>query len=405
MTNATGRLVPSWIGRGGALLLAVAILTLGTTGCEIGRKSSTQRAYRGTGMVNFYDRTTLDAKVAEVAAKIPASLPAAPPPSAGPLPWRNVQVLNDIGAAEFTRTMLAMSTWVAGTGNCAYCHNIAAPWDDTLPNGKPIYTKLVARRMLQMVRNINGNYAGHVANTGVTCYTCHLGKPLPNGLWFYSEPNQLERYFLDRDGVRVQSHEVLASTASLTNRSSAKQAEWTYALMIKLSSSLGVSCNHCHNSRAFWSWEQAPPQRVVALLAANMVRDLNQHYLAPLQPVFPAVRLGPMGDAPKLQCLTCHNGAYKPLYAYPMVKDYPALWGRPDWNGTPFPRIPTAEEEAAAIAQAKADSIAAAKAATQPAAPAEAPVAAPAPVAGDKASGAMGGQGPAGKDTTAKKKP
>jgi photosynthetic reaction center cytochrome c subunit len=144
----------------------------------------------------------------------------------------------------------------------------------------------------------------------------------------------------------------------------------------------------------------------VALLAANMVRDLNQHYLAPLQPVFPAVRLGPMGDAPKLQCLTCHNGAYKPLFAYPMVKDYPALWGRSDWNGAPFPRIPTAEEEAAAIAQAKADSIAAAKAATQPAAPAETPAApAPAAAAGDKASGAMGGQGPAGKDTTAKKKP
>lgn len=406
MTNESGRLVHRWIGSHGARALVAALLLIGSAGCEIGPKSASQRGFRGTGMEHIYDKSTLEAKASLVAAKIPATLPPSPPPSAGPLPWRNVQVLNDIGAAEFTRTMLAMSTWVAGTGNCAYCHNLAAPWDDTLPNGRPIYTKIVARRMLQMVRNINGNYSGHVANTGVTCYTCHLGKPLPNGLWFYAEPNQLERYFLDRDGVRIQSHEALARNASVSNRSSVKQTEWTYALMIRMASSLGVSCNHCHNSRAFWSWEQAPPQRVVALLGAGMVRDLNQHYLSPLQPVFPAVRLGAMGDAPKLQCLTCHNGAYKPLYAYPMVKDYPALWGRPDWNGVPFPSIPTAAQEAAAAARARADSIAATKAATRPSAPAPAPAAAPAAAtAGDKATGAMGGRGPAGKDTTGKKKP
>ena len=56
---------------------------------------------------------------------------------AGPLPWQNVQVLNDISVGEFNRTMVAMSTWVAGTGNCAYCHNIANLASDTLPNGKP----------------------------------------------------------------------------------------------------------------------------------------------------------------------------------------------------------------------------------------------------------------------------
>jgi photosynthetic reaction center cytochrome c subunit len=405
MTHASGRIAPGRIGTRGALVLVTGLLTLGLAGChdELGQKQTTTRGYRGTGMDNIYDKSELERKASAVAAAIPATLPPSPAPTAGPLPWRNVQVLNDISGAEFVRTMLAMSTWVAGTGNCAYCHNVAAPWDDTLANGKPIYTKLVARRMLQMVRNINGNYAGHVANTGVTCYTCHLGKPLPNGLWFYNGPNQVERYFLDRDAVRVQTHQVAASNG---NRSSVKQTEWTYGVMIKLSSSLGVSCSHCHNSRAFWSWEQAPPQRAVAFLAAGMVRDLNQHYLAPLQPVFPASRLGAMGDAPKLQCVTCHNGAYKPLYAYPMAKDYPALWGRAEWNGVPFPAIPTAEQAAAAAAQAKADSIAAAKAAT--AAPASAPVSTPASspaTAGESATGAMGGNGPAGKDTTGKNKP
>jgi photosynthetic reaction center cytochrome c subunit len=75
----------------------------------------------------------------------------------------------------------------------------------------------------------------------------------------------------------------------------------------------------------------------VAYHGILMLRDLNQNYLSPLQTVFPAARLGPMGDAPKAQCSTCHQGAYKPLYAAQMVKDYPALWGRPAWNGAPFP--------------------------------------------------------------------
>jgi photosynthetic reaction center cytochrome c subunit len=66
---------------------------------------------------------------------------------------------------------------------------------------------------------------------------------------------------------------------------------------------------------------------------------VNQNYLAPLQPVYPAVRLGAMGDAPKAQCVTCHNGAYKPLYGAQMAKDFPAMWGRADWNGVPFPSI------------------------------------------------------------------
>jgi photosynthetic reaction center cytochrome c subunit len=63
---------------------------------------------------------------------------------------------------------------------------------------------------------------------------------------------------------------------------------------------------------------------------------VNQNYLSPLQPVYPAVRLGQQGDAPKAQCVTCHNGAYKPLYGAQMVKHYPALWGRAEWNGVPF---------------------------------------------------------------------
>ncbi len=315
----------------GALAPAALVLL---AACGDGATDTVQVGYRGVALEQNYDAGDLKAQFKQV--NIPAPLPPAGASPPGPLPWRNVQVLNDVSPAEFLRTMTAMTTWVAGTGNCAYCHNVAALWSDTLPNGQPIYTKLVARRMLQMTRQINGQYSQHVKNTGVTCYTCHLGKPLPNGLWTYTDQQDYLRHYLDRDGARVITQQV---TPTNYNRSSVKQTEWTYALMISQSKSLGVNCTYCHNSRAFSSWTQAPPARVTAFHGILMLRDLNTNYLAPLAPVYPDVRLGPMGDAPKAQCITCHNGVYKPLYGAQMAQHYPALWGRADWNGAPFPGI------------------------------------------------------------------
>ena len=329
-----------------ALRTSPLALLLAANAC-IGENTtdSVQVGYRGTAMEQNYDRAKVTASFKQV--RIPDPLPPAGESPPGPLPWKNVQVLNDISVGEFNRTMVAMSTWVAGTGNCAYCHNLANMASDTLPNGKPLYTKLVARRMLQMTRQINGQYSQHVKNTGVTCYTCHLGKPLPNGLWFYSSQTDYLRHYLDRDGARVITQQVAPSNA---NRSSVKQTEWTYSLMISQSKSLGVNCTYCHNSRQFASWKEAPPARVTAYHGILMLRDVNQSYLAPLQPVYPAVRLGQLGDAPKAQCVTCHNGNYKPLYGAQMVKHYPALWGRPDWDGVPFKGLgPTAVDSNAAV--------------------------------------------------------
>jgi photosynthetic reaction center cytochrome c subunit len=322
-----------------ALRAATAFtVVLAVAGCDFSaeERQTSQRGFRGTAMEVTYDERAQAEKYQQIVNNIPVPVPPAGASPPGPLPWQNVQVLNDISVAEFNRTMIAMSTWVAGTGNCAYCHNVLRPQDDTLPNGTPIYTKLVARRMLQMTRHINSQYATHVVNTGVTCYTCHLGQPLPNGLWFYDKQSDYLRHYLDRDGARVISTGIEPSDA---NRSSVKQTEWTYALMISQSKSLGVNCTYCHNTRIFASWDEAPPQRVTAFHGINMLRDLNTNFLAPLQPVYPANRLGPMGDAPKAQCSTCHNGVYKPLFGAQMAKDYPAMWGRPDWAGTAFPGL------------------------------------------------------------------
>ena len=58
-----------------------------------------------------------------------------------------------------------------------------------------------------------------------------------------------------------------------------------------------------------------------------MGRNLNTAYLDPLKSVFPETRLGPEGDAPKLYCATCHQGASKPLLGVSLAKDWPELGG------------------------------------------------------------------------------
>ena len=56
-----------------------------------------------------------------------------------------------------------------------------------------------------------------------------------------------------------------------------------------------------------------------------MVRDLNVNYLDALHNVFPPARLGITGDSPKVDCTTCHQGVYKPLFGASMIKDFPEL--------------------------------------------------------------------------------
>jgi photosynthetic reaction center cytochrome c subunit len=327
--------IQTHIQRGGPVLAALA-LSGALSGCQFfgdSTRETVQTGYRGTGMEQTYKRE--DVKTAFASVKVPASVPPAVASPPGPLPWKNVQVLNDISVGEFNRTMIAMSTWVAGTGNCAYCHNVANFAADTANNGQPLYTKLVARRMLQMTRHINSQYGAHVGTTGVTCYTCHRGKPVPNGIWYYTDANQYQRHYLDRDGGRVVTHDGIGP--SNANRTSVRATEWQYGLMISMSQALNVNCTYCHNSRQFSSWTESPPQRAKAYHGILMLRDLNSNYLATLQPVYPSVRLGKLQDAPKAQCLTCHQGAYKPLYGARMTKDYPAVWGMTSWDGVSMP--------------------------------------------------------------------
>jgi hypothetical protein len=79
--------------------------------------------------------------------------------------YKNIQVLNGLPASELDGAMYYMSA-ALGVG-CAHCHTNS--WES---DAKP--SKLAARRMILMTRNINKeNFSG---NPVVNCYTCHRGQ-------------------------------------------------------------------------------------------------------------------------------------------------------------------------------------------------------------------------------------
>jgi photosynthetic reaction center cytochrome c subunit len=326
--------------------LSVTSLSL-IGGCEPAATKSVQAGYRGVGMVQVKNVHRATAQAAFNTP--PAPLPKAQYVEGGPLAGntlKNVQVLKDVPIAEFTRLMVAVTSWVAPVQGCNYCHEPA----DLSSDAK--YTKVVARRMFEMTRHINTDWHAHVATTGVTCYTCHHGQNVPAQVWYTNPlPGPTAVYAGNKAGQNAPSQAV--RLASLPNDpfttyldspreirvigetalrqdgmgSSIKTTEQTYGLMMHFTQALGVNCTYCHNSRSFFDWDQSTPQRAVAWYGIRLVRDLNTHYLDPLAPTFPAVRHGPGGDGPKLNCATCHQGAFKPLNGAHMVSDYPELRG------------------------------------------------------------------------------
>jgi photosynthetic reaction center cytochrome c subunit len=349
------------------LVLAVAAGSVLLAGCERPPVDVVQTGYRGTGMQQVYNPR-------DVAKQVPLNqVPEAQPPVPADGPkanqvYQNVKVLGDLSVAEFTRTMAAMTQWVAPKEGCAYCHNLANLADDSK------YTKVVARKMVQMTQHLNMNWKNHVGATGVTCYTCHRGNPVPENIWFGLKPNPraVQNVLLGDDAGQNKASFVVGSSSlpydpfgpylsdnkkiadirvngtqalPYGNRDSTKQAEHTYSLMIHMSQGLGVNCTYCHNTQNFAKWEGAPQTRVTAYHGIRMVGDANANYLVPLTSVFPENRLGPTGDVAKVNCATCHQGAYKPLYGASMLKDYPE-YGRLAPPAPPLPPTTSSAEGA-----------------------------------------------------------
>jgi len=336
-------------------LIAIALPAVLLAGCELGRKEQEQVGYRGTAMVQISDPDS-KAKVGEIPAppyELTAEMVAGD--KAGTA-YENVQVLGDTSVDEFNYLMQAMTTWIAPDGSnikdagCTYCHNPENMASDEK------YTKVVARKMLLMTRNINANWKPHFAangqpqdNAGVTCWTCHRGNPVPVNNWSTAVPDPdkitgkkyggntpapsvayaslnydpFTGYLAGKDNIRVggKAFPTAASNAAI------QTTEKTYGLMMHMSQGLGVNCTFCHNSNNFAKWDDSRPQRVNAWYGIRMVRDINNNYITALGDVWPANRRGPHGDPYKVNCATCHQGVNKPLGGAKMLKDYPTLKG------------------------------------------------------------------------------
>lgn len=314
-------------------------------GCDLGKKVTYQNGYRGAGIQQVVQPTLL---------KVAAAIPPEPYPMspdegdrAGKT-YQNVQVLGYASTDDFNRIMLSMNAWIgAGEQGCNYCHNPENMASDEK------YTKVVARRMLQMTQNINNNWTQHVHGTGVTCWTCHRGNAVPVYNWnlgpapgdplklkglkrngdtplavvAYSDlPNKPFATYLNTNPavIRVAANSPYPSRADTMPIANTRA---TYGLMMHMSSALGVNCTYCHNTQSFRQWSISRPQRANAWYGIRMVRDINVNYIGSLTHVFPAYRKGPQGDPNKVNCGTCHQAQAKPLNGYPMLSLYPVLKG------------------------------------------------------------------------------
>jgi photosynthetic reaction center cytochrome c subunit len=317
---------------GGAIVVAALVVTWGYPA----KTTSVQTGPRGSGMevVKFAgDRAEGDPDAAAF-----YTAPAIAPVGSEVLArdaYENAEpLLGDLTVENYDRLVEAMRRW---TGI------------PDLFGGEETYQTVVARRMIEMTRNINETWADHVAPAGVTCFTCHRGENVPTGIWFDISPvvnsmagwgavqnrvsslsqstslpsDALQKFLVEYEPIRVHD---LEPRVDNEGTASVQDAERTFSLMNYFSNSLGVNCTYCHNTRALHDIDQATPQLSQAQLGIGMALELNNDYLLPLGEVLPASRLGALhADAPKVACATCHKGHAKPLEGLNVIADWPEL--------------------------------------------------------------------------------
>ena len=134
---------------GGAVFLAIMVVVFGQPAAT----SSLQTGPRGQGMsvTEFNsDLATPDPDIELVYENEPY-VPDGSEALAKDI-YQNVQVLGDLTEDNFNRLMGAMTEWIAPEEGCAYCHgdgDVETYGEDAL------YTKVVARRMIQMLSLIH----------------------------------------------------------------------------------------------------------------------------------------------------------------------------------------------------------------------------------------------------------
>ncbi len=344
------RLGPWLLGIGAVLFLAFVIFVpqwrLPGGGRQLGPD--------GTSLVQF-DPTPAEGAENQPPPKIPVQAPDTRPASAV---YKNLQATPGMSASDFMRLQVAMTAWVSPKQGCGFCH-VAG---DFASDAKP--QKGAARVMLSMTRHINAAWASHVGTEGVTCYSCHRGQPVPSEVWYQSPPDPghpmidrqedfderatTVRAFFPNEGFEeylLQATPGLAqSYTALPTKEVASQIEFKrlYEVMMQMSDGIGVNCDFCHNSRAFFDWRQSTPNRWVGYSGIQLTRDINRNYLLNVGALEPLDRAklgdtrylslefrqrGPRKGNGLADCATCHHGSPTPLMGANLTADFPTLAG------------------------------------------------------------------------------
>jgi len=249
-----------------------------------------------------------------------------------PNKYVNVRVLKNYTWNQFGQLMIGQFSGALGV-SCQYCHlgvNYASDYNAT---------KRVARQMILMTRAINSTifWAGSHQPL-VSCQTCHMGNAKPNRV--ENDPTTAS-YPLDPSSIALSNvwsggpdylKGSLAPTQgtwqSVITGITAQQLKYSDSglqgsvtggrlllrTMAKMSTSLGVGCTYCHNSRNFGSYEVLPKTYSLSMMYSTQGVDTN--YLQ---------RIAVNGQGLYLaSCYMCHRaytiapGAvpYNSLYAF-----------------------------------------------------------------------------------------
>ena len=275
--------------------------------------------------------------------------------------YQNIKALKGISAGEFMKLQVAYTDWVSPKQGCSFCH----AGDNFASDEKP--QKRAAEIMTQMVQTINADWRNHVAEQGVTCYTCHRGLNVPASAWYPEQHKEVRKfvarqegwhesattvrdffpydsfaeYWLQDTSGRGQAYNALPIVGKQDSEPrDAVVVKRLYEVMMQQTDGIGVNCGYCHNSRAFFDWRQSTPKRWIGLYGIQMTRAINNDFLLPITqfmpqtrqlvnggrlPITPAHEAGAQNGNALAICRTCHLGAPKPLNGVNMVDDYPAL--------------------------------------------------------------------------------
>lgn len=193
--------------------------------------------------------------------------------------FKNIETLKGKKASRLPGMMSAL-TGLLGV-DCAHCHT-PREWEKETP------AKQTARKHFDMLKVVNDQL--EIQTNGVTCWTCHRGKPQPEPPPASFKPTDEMRKQADQDKRPVE--EVYKNIQSLKG---VPAGRWMM-IMTMFTRSLGVDCNYCHVEGKFELDDK--PAKQTARRMLSMVGAVAREIYKGSTPIF---------------CYTCHRGQTRPV--------------------------------------------------------------------------------------------